>query len=498
MRRFLLVALLLAVTLFAAALQAEPPRNRLLTQPTPPTDAALAPLGLRKAWCTNVGVAGLRDGLASAQAFDGQLITQTLGGCFTCLDAETGAQQWQVRPGQPFPQHHRPVGANRHYFFLYSGLQLTGVERKTGLVEWVMDLPLPLDSAPTADEVNLYLTTSDHKIRSYFLPLTRQLKSETDQAAYDAMLSRRGLSPEKFGSSRPKELWSFDLGSPPAEPPAAFGSHIIVGDERGNVLCFENGRRYMSDTFRTGGAIVAPIAQDGDMAFIASADHHVYAVELIGGRLEPRWQFTAGGRVLQRPMVVGNDVFIVGSLEGMHRVDRASGREVWSQPRARRFLAASPRLVIALDANHQLVTLDRQRGTLLGSLDVSGFAFQPGNAHSDRAYLANHNGMALCLRDADAACSKPVRYEAKLSTAMAAAAREFGKSKKEAEEQKKAEKAKDKAKEGEEAKPEGGDGMKEDKTEDKNAEKKEGKGEEGAPVPNPPKGSDKKDAMKDG
>ncbi len=488
MRRYILVGSLLFGSALCAVNAAETPSDRLHTPSVVPTDAALAKLGLRKVWTANVGAAGRRDGLASAQAFNGQIVTQTLGGAFTALDAETGAAQWRLRLGEPFQSHQTPVGANRNYFFFYSGLTLTGVERKTGLVEWTLKLPLPLQTAPSADDAYLYLTTSDHKIHVYFLPLTRQLKSDVDQTAYDAMLSKRGLSAEKYGSSAPKEMWSFDLGSELAAPPAAFGSHIVLGDARGNVCCFENGRRYMSDSFRTAGGIVAPIAQDGDAAYVASTDHHLHAVELIAGRMEPRWQFTAGSRIVQKPIVVGDDVFVVGATDGAHRLDRATGKELWSQPRAQTILAVSPRLVIAADGNKHIVTLDRQRGAVLGSWDASSYAMLLGNDQSDRAYLANRNGLVICLRDADASCAAPHKYETKLSSAMATAAREFSKSKQAAEKQAAEEKAKEQK-----------------SKEDKGETGEEGKKDEGKPTPQPPKKADakgakpadKKDEMKD-
>lgn len=427
MRRWFSLSVALIGVCILATLQVagEPPLNRMFIQPVLPSNEALARIGLKRAWCANVGTLGRRDGLFSVQAVDGQILTQTFGGSFTALDADTGAQQWQIRLGEAYPDHQQPVAANQHYCFLYSDLKLTGVDRRSGLREWALELPLPMATAASADEVFLYLTTSDNKVRSYFLPLTRQLQGEADQMAVDTMLSRRGLSTQKFGASTPKEIWSFDVNGGMAEPPAAFGSHIVLGAMSGSVLCFENGRRNMTDTFRTGGAIAAPIAQYGDMALIASQDHHLYAVELVGGRMEPRWQFTAGSRIVQKPMAIGNDVFVAGILDGMYRLDRVSGQLHWNQPRARRFLAVTPRLVIAVDDQKQLLVLDRQRGHVLGTMDASSFTLLPGNVSSDRAYLAGHNGLVVCLRDIDPSCDRPLRYETKLSSAMESAAKEF-------------------------------------------------------------------------
>lgn len=438
-----LLAALLLLSSVAVALIAEPPSNRLLTQPRIPTDTELNRIGLKRHWVTNVGTQGRRDGLRSLQVFDGQVVTQTLAGTVTALDAETGAQQWQVRPGSPFAAHQRSVGGNRHYFFVYTGDQVAGLERKTGQIEWRLDLPLPLACCPSADEANLYLCTSDNKIRAFFLPLSRQMKDAAEQAAYDAMLDKRGIRNDKFAGGQPREIWSFDLGSPLSEPPAAFGSHIILGDAGGRVATFENSKRVMSDRFGTGGGVVAPISQHGDMAYIASKDHHVYAVELMSGQLEPRWQFTAGSPIVQKPMVIGEDLYVVGQLDGLHRLDRASGNRVWTQPRAGQFLAATPRLVLAADAAKNLLVLDRQRGTLLGTWPARDYAFLAANDHSDRVYLGNHNGLVVCLRDQSPTCAKPQKYERPLSSAMESVARDFRKAKQEAEKMQAEEAAKD-------------------------------------------------------
>jgi outer membrane protein assembly factor BamB len=447
------IALLVALILAAAGAWAQPSSPRQLGEARLPSSEALGRLGLKRAWTANVGTLGRRDGLFSVQVFDGQVVAQTFGGSFTALDAASGARQWQLRPGLPFPSQQQPAGANRFYCFLYDGVNLIGVDRRTGMREWKLELPLPLAIGPSADDLHLYLGTSDNKIRAYMLPLTRKLQGETDQAAFDTLLARRGLSSESFGASAPKEIWSFDVGSGLTQAPAAFGSHFVVGCDGGSVMCFENGRRYMVDRFHTRGGIRAPIAHYGDMAFIGSLDHHLYAVELVAGRLEPRWQFTAGSRIAQKPMVIGDDVFAVGLIDGMHRLDRSTGRLRWSQPRARRFLAATPRLVLAVDDLKQLLVLDRQRGAVLGVLDVSSFAHLPANDRSDRAFLAGNNGLVVCLRDADPSCDQPHDYAPKLSTAMETAIRDFRETRQAVEADKKQEKRKTEEKELKDDKP---------------------------------------------
>ena len=62
-------------------------------------------------------------------------------------------------------------------------------------------------------------------------------------------------------------------------------------------------------TFKTGGGISSSPTISGDVVFIASNDHRLYALDLRTGR--PRWVYTAENEIMSAPLIVGN-LAIVG------------------------------------------------------------------------------------------------------------------------------------------------------------------------------------------
>jgi hypothetical protein len=159
--------------------------------------------------------------------------------------------------------------------------------------------------------------------------------------------------------------------------------------------------------FSADGNLIAPPTIYDDVAFIASQDANVYALNLGNGL--PKWRFTAGTPVDQLPIVTEQDVYVVAERKGMSRLDRATGETLWRVPRgntrltanpdAKRFLAANPKFVYAADRSGRLLILDRARGTQLSCLDVHDYVFPVVNDWTDRLYLAANNGLMVCMHD---------------------------------------------------------------------------------------------------
>jgi hypothetical protein len=75
---------------------------------------------------------------------------------------------------------------------------------------------------------------------------------------------------------------------------------------------------------------------------------------------------------------------------------------------AQRFLASNPKFVYAVDAQGNLLVLDRASGAQLARYTgVRDFLTPISNELTDRIYLASNDGLLLCLRDKDYV--RPVR-----------------------------------------------------------------------------------------
>lgn len=131
------------------------------------------------------------------------------------------------------------------------------------------------------------------------------------------------------------------------------------------------------------------------------------------------WKTNIGGGVDLPMLVTASDLYVHGEKEGLWRLDRASGRPLWSMKsscgrtvnavsEATLPLSSGPRLVASLDIAGRLLLLDKITGLRLGLLEIPCWVVPVQNRYNDRIYLAANNGSIICLRSRD--LQKPVRH----------------------------------------------------------------------------------------
>src|SRR5262249_17256792 len=101
------------------------------------------------------------------------------------------------------------------------------------------------------------------------------------------------------------------------------------------------------------------------------------------------------------------DVFVAPGKLGLTRLDRDSGRDVWNNAVAQRFLSTDFKYLWAVDRIGQLLVLDYHRGTTLAKYNTSDWVVPVSNDLTDRFLFANHDGQIICLHHRDH--RRPVR-----------------------------------------------------------------------------------------
>src|SRR5262249_10777141 len=129
----------------------------------------------------------------------------------------------------------------------------------------------------------------------------------------------------------------------------------IVGLTKGDV----GGLRY--DKLLTDDLVVVPAGQYKDEAYVASNDSNLYAVVIPTGAV--KWRFRAATPITRGRAVTDEDVYIPTDPGGLRRLDRETGRGIWQNRHADRFVAMNPKRVYAADDSGRLLVLDRVRGT---------------------------------------------------------------------------------------------------------------------------------------
>jgi outer membrane protein assembly factor BamB len=408
------LAILLAVSTVAAQ-----PISRTYTRPAIPSSEVLDRLNLKLAWRVFVPTDGFRDGLASVQILEDQVLVQTRSGGVVLLDAATGATAWRARVGVPY-RGTQPLGYNSQSVFVTNADRLYALSRRTGTVQWSMALPSAPTSAPVADDTEVYLCLGTGRVYAYQLPnltaATRLAeKPAGDTAAENAFrpppgtLSTVGTLSKSYNyrpdrepsGPRPGLIWDQRVGSGRLEQaPLLTDEFLTLVGSDGLFYTTSKFQNQLLYSFQAEAPVSAPLAQYGETAYVASRDYNTYALSIATGRI--LWRFLGGAPILRKPEVFDEEVYVAPERVGLYRIDRVFGQVLWHNRQADRFVAQNRKFVYAADFSGRLVILDRARGTLLTTYDgTRDFVFPVANEQSDRIFLASNDGLVVCLYDRD-------------------------------------------------------------------------------------------------
>lgn len=440
MRKFVGLGAVLSLTGAVAAQQAGIPASRpslpgvgaakglseLFTRPALPAPEALDRLNLRLAWRVYVPTEGRRDGLFSVQVMPDAVFIQTRSGQVVALDPADGSIRWRVNLASAY-RLTLPLGFNSNAVFATRGVTLVALERRTGQIRWDYSLPHAPTAAPASDDEQLYQCMVGGRLFVYDLPHAQPrgvgipavvgARGDENPAPEPLPLNtssvegRTSTVPPSVGpgpgirvrpAGAPQPQFVFDHRSfGRLEQTPLLAHHLIVAaGADGTYFAIRKYERKLEYEFQADAPQSAPLAQYGTIAYMASQDFNVYAVDMLAGRIV--WRFTGGGPILRQPIVMDEDIYVTPERIGLYRLDRATGEQRWRHPEAMRFLAANRKYVYAADRAGRLLVLDRERGTELVSFDpVRDYVVPIANEVTDRLYLAANDGLVVCLHDRD-------------------------------------------------------------------------------------------------
>jgi hypothetical protein len=172
--------------------------------------------------------------------------------------------------------------------------------------------------------------------------------------------------------------------------------------------------------FQADAAVSAALGSHGEIAYIASEDFRVYALDIISGKI--LWRFASGGPIRQQPRVTDDSVYVAAERAGLYRLERSTGNSLWLNRDAEHFLTANQKFVYATDSHGNLLILDRARGTQIASYaGLRDFVVPIGNELTDRIYLASNDGLLICLHDRDYPKPLLIKHVAEMKPSVAPA-----------------------------------------------------------------------------
>ncbi|MBI1832594.1 MAG: PQQ-binding-like beta-propeller repeat protein [Planctomycetes bacterium] len=414
---------------FVGTAEAQAP-FKIYTSPKLPPRDSLERMNLTAAWTTRVSVDGSRDGIASLQLIPGtptQVVVQTFKGSVYLFDANNGDLVWKTDVGVPYWSV-QAAAFSSHSIYVTRRNMLHVLNRQDGTqrvftydraikqFSFGHELAFAPQATPVADEDFLYVPMAD-RVHSILIPDFAELdriKRVRDARKFGAKEEKKGGPKDKgvipeddpaegLDSPQPEFYWGFKLGDKiMTSSPLIFGEQLSMLSNDGTLTSikrYERGGRIENFEFKTTGQAPAAAGQHLHMAFIASDDFNLYAVNMKSGLIT--WRHVSGSPIRQQPYANDRDVYVAPDRVGLRRLDRETGRERWTNRDATRFLAANLKNVYALDNIGKFFVLDAERGTTLAKLDLADWTITLPNEWTDRIYLGAHDGQILCLRHRD-------------------------------------------------------------------------------------------------
>jgi outer membrane protein assembly factor BamB len=404
-----------AVLVAVAVVAGQENLARLYSHPLTPPDEALERLHLKLAWRSYIPTDGRRDGLLSVQVLNDQVLVQTRSGMLVALNPADGSAQWRVAIGLPY-RALAPAAINDRSVIVYNGVRLYSLDRKTGQLQWEMTPPNGPSAAPVANDKQLFLTLNTGLLDVYELPRVSQARTPPIAPPGEAIgppsaepTSPSATSPPAqpsasdapegpTGSRLPVSLFGYRPGGRLERTPLVAEDKVMIVDTTGVVEGVYQQGPTVQYRVELDSPVTAPMGQYGSLAYVATLDQHLTALNMLSGGVE--WQFLTAAPARVRPAVTEEDVYVSTLGAGLHRVNRQNGQEIWRNAGAGQFLAANKTLVYARDiAQARLLIIDRLRGTTLTAYPIRDFVFPVSNEMTDRLFLAANDGSLLCLHD---------------------------------------------------------------------------------------------------
>jgi outer membrane protein assembly factor BamB len=405
---------LMALFAVAGAALAQENLARLYSHPVVPPDEVLDRLHLKLAWRTFIPTDGRRDGLLTVHVLNDQIVVQTRSGLMVALNPKDGSAQWRAAIGFPY-RAYNAIAHNDRSVIAYNGVNLFGLDRKTGQFQWALIPENAPSAGPVADDERIYLCQATGRLDVYELPDGKEKKLPPPPGAAPAAgtpaatesptlpVVESPLAPADVTGlprtvKQPQFIFGFRPGGRLERTPLLAENTLHLADTTGllqGVYKLGPNVQYSVDLESP---VTAPMAQFGSIAYIASLDQHVTALDIGRGRID--WQFLAAAPVRIQPAVTEEDVYVTAEAAGLHRINRRTGDEIWRNAGAGQFLAANKSLVYARDIQGaRLLIIDRQRGTTLTQYKVRDFVFPIANTTTDRLFLAANDGSLACFHD---------------------------------------------------------------------------------------------------
>lgn len=327
---------------------------------------------------------------------DVRLYCVTDRGTLQCLDGETGETLWTQQVGTP----HYPTtaaAANDMYVAICNGSLIFTLDRRNGDILWSREAMYSISAGPAVTKDIVAVPTIRGAVESYKI-------NQTKRSIPHIYRSQGHVYMQPIATPR-SIVWATETG------------HMYVADGGSGKARF---RLEASDAIVGQPAYISP-----RYIYAASVDGYVYCCDELNGDM--LWRYSTGGTISKGAVAIGESVYVVTDGGELHAIDYKSGllKEVKSaeelaatdaMPAPKKaelapvsrwpvvsgvtgIVAVSPTRIYCLGRAGEMVIVNNNSGSVLGTMYVGSRDIVLNNQVTDRIILGTSTGMLQCLHE---------------------------------------------------------------------------------------------------
>jgi outer membrane protein assembly factor BamB len=287
-------------------------------------------------------------------------------GILQVIDGETGQTRWSTTVGSPRHPTTEPAVSDE-YVAACNGSMLYVFQAADGQLAWQKQVVGAIGAGPAITDAQIYVPMINGTMETYVVDNPRRPK----------IFRAYGRTVVQPVASSQSVAWPTDQGK------------LYVGFARGGTMKY---RVEAKDAMNSAPTFLAP-----DKIIATSMDGYVYCIE--EGRGQIIWRFTTGEPISQTPLAVGDTVYAVTDAGKLYAISATTGTELWMADGIRGILAGNKDRVYMTEMTGNVLILDANSGSRLGSIYAPDLNLKYTNVLTDRIIIGTRTGLIQCIRE---------------------------------------------------------------------------------------------------
>ena len=207
-----------------------------------------------------------------------------------------------------------------------------------------------------------------------------------------------------LNSHNGQRIWQKQGGRKPSTPAIA-GPRLIVSSHDGYVTAYNrfNGRRLWR--IKVAAKVESSPVAVGRLVYFGATDGRLFCIYVRTGNV--KWAYNTGGRINSIPSILGNSIFVTTYAGSVWRLNRDTGRKIWSKYLSRDFVRyesfyASPstdgKRLFTISRSGGVYALSASDGHVIWRSSVNSWGYATPAVANGRVFFGGFDGRVRALR----------------------------------------------------------------------------------------------------